>query len=242
MKQTKPVISAIILVGGNYDETLLKKSVDSVLWCDELIKVDTKNISGSFAEWRNEGAKRAKGEWLLYIDSDECISPFLKEEILQVAVNKEYAGYAIPRLNKLLGHTMRWGGWSPDYVLRLIRKSKLKGWFGDLHEQPLVDGEIKHLKNVLLHDSHRNIHDMLEKTNSWSEIEARLLFESGHPRMNVLRFCSAGFREFWYRGVVKLGFLDGITGMIEINYQIYSRLITYSKLWELQLKDESSNL
>ena len=77
---------------------------------------------------------------------------------------------------------------------------------------------------------------MLEKTNKWSEIEAKLLYESGHPKMNFFRFCSAGFREFWYRGIVKLGFLDGRIGVTEIIYQIYSRLITYSKLWELQIR------
>jgi hypothetical protein len=67
------------------------------------------------------------------------------------------------------------------------------------------------------------------------------LFDSGHPKMNVFRFFSAGFREFWYRGVVKLGFLDGTVGVIEIIYQTFSRLITYSKLWELQLENARSN-
>lgn len=79
---------------------------------------------------------------------------------------------------------------------------------------------------------------MVEKTNIWSEIEAKLLYDSGHPKMNIFRFFSAGFREAWYRGVVKLGFLDGTVGIIEIIYQTFSRLITYSKLWELQLKNK----
>jgi hypothetical protein len=83
---------------------------------------------------------------------------------------------------------------------------------------------------------------MVEKTNKWSEIEAELLFEAGHPKMNFARFCSAAFREFWYRGIVKLGFLDGTTGVIEIIYQMYSRLITYSKLWEKQLNNASRNI
>jgi hypothetical protein len=82
---------------------------------------------------------------------------------------------------------------------------------------------------------------MVDKTNKWSEIEAKLLYESGHPEMNIFRFFSAGFREAWYRGVVKLGFLDGTVGMIEIIYQTFSRLITYSKLWELQLKNARRN-
>lgn len=236
-------ISAIILIGGNYDKALLQKCLKSVSWCDEIIKVDVAGMKGGFSEWRNEGAKKASGEWLLYIDTDEEVTPLLREEMKSQITNPklQYSAYAIPRKNRLLGHEMRWGGWWPDYVLRLIRKDKLKGWFGELHEQPLIDGKVGKLKNPLLHDSHRNLHDMVEKTNNWSEIEAKLLYESEHPKMNIARFCSAAFREFWYRGIIKLGFLDGTVGVIEIIYQIYSRLITYSKLWEKQL-NESSNL
>lgn len=231
-------VSAIILVGGNYDKKLLKKCLDSVSWCDEVVKVETDKVKGSFSEWRNEGAKKAKGDWLFYIDTDEEVTPDLKSEIEFTINNLQFtnSAYAIPRKNKLLGREMHWGGWWPDFVLRLIRKDKLKGWFGELHEQPLIDGEVDYLKNPLKHDSHRNLHDMVEKTNKWSEIEAKLLYDSGHPKMNIFRFCSAAFREFWKRGVLKMGFLDGKVGVIEIIYQIYSRLITYSKLWELQIK------
>jgi hypothetical protein len=231
-------ISAIVLIGGSYEKELLKKCLDSVSWCDEVVKIETTGVSGSFADWRNTGAKRAKNEWLLYIDSDEEVTPKLREMILQVATSNEFAAYAIPRRNIFLGHAMHWGGWWPDFVLRLIRKDKLKGWSGELHEQPVVTGTICHLKEPLIHQSHRNLSEMVEKTNIWSEIEAKLLYDSGHPKMNIFRFFSAGFREAWYRGVVKLGFLDGTVGIIEIIYQTFSRLITYSKLWELQLKNK----
>lgn len=233
-------ISAIVLVGGNYDKDLLKKCLDSVTWCDEVVKVETEGVKGSFPEWRNEGAKMAKSDWILYVDSDEAVTIELRREIKKEVDSKNFAAYAIPRRNKLLGHVMNWGGWYPDYVLRLIKKDKLKGWFGELHEQPLIDGNVGKLTNPLIHDSHRNIHDMVEKTNTWSEIEAKLLYESGHPKMNFLRFCSAALREFWKRGILKLGFLDGMVGIIEIIYQMYSRLITYSKLWEMQLRNSKS--
>jgi len=71
--------------------------------------------------------------------------------------------------------------------------------------------------------------------------EAELLYKSGHPKMNFFRFASAGFREIWHRGIIHLGFLDGTVGIIEIIYQTFSRLITYSKLWELQKNHESGN-
>ena len=238
----KTTISAIILVGGKYDAGLLKRCLDSVSWVDEIVRIDTDNLKGSFADWRNLAAKKAKSKWLFYVDADEEVPQALKDLILQVTGSTEFAAYAIPRKNIFLGHEMHWGGWLPDFVVRLISKDKLKGWSGRLHEQPEVDGTICHLKEPLVHRSHRNLSDMVEKTNTWSEIEAKLLYDSGHPKMNIFRFFSAGFREAWYRGVIKLGFLDGTTGVIEIIYQTFSRLITYSKLWELQVKNESSNL
>ena len=235
----KSTISAIVIVGGDFnDESLKKKCFDSVSWCDEVVKVETDGLPGGFSDWRNEGAKRAKGDWLLYIDADEEVTNALRKNILQIIDAGEFAGYAIPRKNIFLGHYMRWGGWSPDFVLRLIRKDRLVGWRGELHEQPVVNGTIGHLKEPLIHVSHRNLTEMVEKTNRWSEIEAKLLYDSGHPKMNIFRFVSAGCREFWYRAVIKLGFLDGTVGIIEIIYQVYSRLITYSKLWELQLKNQ----
>ena len=238
------VISAVVLVGGNYDKELLKRCLDSLSWTDEIVRVETDGISGSFSEWRNTGANKAVGNWLFYVDSDEYVTPELKNEIF-LAINYKrslalraqplaISAFAVPRSNILLGRQMRWGGWWPDYVVRLIKKDALIKWEGELHEQPEIRGSIGKLKNPLIHISHRSLTEMVDKTNKWSEIEAELLFKSGHPKMNVARFLSSGFREFWYRGIRKLGFLDGTVGIIEVFYQTYSRLITYAKLWEKQ--------
>lgn len=230
------MISAIILVGGDYDKSLLNKCLDSLSWVDEIIKVETKDIEGSFSEWRNYGAREAKGDWFFYVDSDEEVTPQLREEVVKTVIEGKYQAYALPRTNILLGRKMRFGGWRPDYVLRLIKKDSLTKWEGELHEQPIIKGDVGKLNNPLIHNGHRSLSEMVEKTNKWSEIEAKLLYDSGHPKVNIARFFSAGFREFWYRGILKLGFLDGTVGVIEVFYQTYSRLITYAKLWELQIK------
>lgn len=238
--EMKVKISAIVLIGGNYDQKLLEKCLDSISWTDEVIKVETVQIKGSFAQWRDEGAQKAKGDWLLYVDSDEEVSGDLRKEIENTINNPKLKcrAYAIPRRNILLGHKMRFGGWWPDYVLRLIKKESLTGWEGELHEQPKIKGEVGKLKEPFVHTSHRSLTEMVDKTNNWSEIEAKLLFESNHPKMTWWRFASAGFREFWYRGFKKFGFMDGTVGVIEICYQVFSRMVTYAKLWELQIKNK----
>jgi hypothetical protein len=66
-------------------------------------------------------------------------------------------------------------------------------------------------------------------------MESQLLFEAHHPKMNIFRFGSVALREFWLRMIKQMAFLDGREGVIYAIYQVYSRLITYSKLWEKQL-------
>jgi len=235
-------ISAIVLIGGTRSKDLFQKCLDSLAWCDEIVKVETNGLGGSFADWRNEGARKAKGEWLLYVDTDEIVTPELRKVILDITASDKFSAYAIPRRNIVLGREMKHCGLWPDYVLRLIRKDKLIGWQGKLHEQPKIKGEIDHLKEPLIHKKHDNIAEMVDKTNKWSGIEARLMFDAHHPKMNIVRFFTAGLREFWLRMIVQTAFMDGAEGTIYGLYQVFSRLVSYSKLWELQIKNESGNL
>lgn len=231
------MISAIVLAGGDFDKDLYRKCLSSLSWLDDLIILKRNTVKSGFASARNDGAKEAKGDWLLYVDTDEEITPSLKKVILDVTKSDKFSAYAIPRRNFIFGKEFRHGGAWPDYVLHLIKKDKLKGWYGDLHEQPKVEGKIAHLKEPLIHHKHKSISEMVDKTNDWSEIEARLMFEAHHPKMNIIRFFTAGFREFWHRMIGQLAFLDGKEGIIYALYQVYSRLISYSKLWEMQLRD-----
>jgi len=234
MKQLK--VSVIILLGKEINKTLLKKCLASVNWCDEIIKVDTKSIKGSFSDWRNEGLRLSKGNWILYIDSDEEVTSSLQKEIVKIVKdsNIKSNAYAIPRRNFIFGQEFKHGGQRPDYQKRLFRKNAFDRWVGDLHEEPIFTGKLAHLKNSMIHHKDLNISQMIEKTNKWSEIEAKLMFDANHPRMNLVRFLSAGLREFYLRFIKQLCFLDGKNGVIYGIYQIYSRLISYSKLWEKQ--------
>ncbi len=230
-------ISAVILVGGKVDKELLKKCVNSVSWVDEVIKVDSDNLKGGFAAWRNFGAKKAKGEWILYIDTDEQITRELKKEIENIS--GQFSAYAIPRRNFIFGKEFKYSGQYPDYQKRLFKKSEFIKWEGSLHEEPIFRGKLGHLKNPLIHIKHNNLSDMVEKTNNRSEVEANLMFEAKHPPMNILRFISAMVREFWLRMIMQAAFLDGTEGIIYALYQVFSRFVSYAKLWEMQIKKES---
>ncbi len=262
MKHKINKITAIIITKN--EEKMITSCLKSVDWVDQILVVDTGSSDktrelakkeGStvieytdgknFSDYRNYAISKAKSPWVLFVDADERVTLDLKKEILKVIFSDDSkSGYAIARLNNLLGHDMKWGGWWPDYVMRLIKVDRFVKYTGELHEQPQIKGKTGKLKSYFYHITHRSLTSMIEKTNKWSEYEARLMFDANHPKMNIMRFFTGVFREFWYRAILKLGFLDGPIGIIEIVFQMFSRFVSYSKLWELQIennKNESSN-
>lgn len=244
-------ISAVIITKN--EEKMLPDCLKSLEWVDEVLVVDTGSIDDTlkiakkfrakivdaksgknFSDWRNKGLSLASGEWILYIDADERVTEELQAEITNLEF--KYSAYAIPRRNVVLGKELKHGGLYPDYQKRLFKKGKLKGWRGDLHEEPEINGNLSHLESPMIHIKHENFSEMVAKTNKWSEIEARLMFESSHPPMNIPRFLTAMTREFWQRMIVQKAFLDGKEGVVYAMYQVFSRFISYAKLWEMQVK------
>ena len=241
-------VNEIIVV----DDSSTDKTVERV---KKYKKVEVVEGSGSFSVRRNQGIKKSKGDWFLIVDADERVTPKLRKEIesritrppriresvLGVANHESrISAYAIPRKNFILGKELKHGGWWPDYAKRLFKRDKFKKWTGELHEEPVFDGELGHLKNPLVHLKHDNLSDMVDKTNEWSEIEAKLMYKAKHPRMNILRFTTAMFREFWLRMIKQRAFMDGSTGIIYALYQVFSRFVSYAKLWELQITSHKS--
>lgn len=230
LQSIKELASEIIVVdGGSSDKTIeIARKYGARI---------VRQKGKTYSAWRNQGLREATGGWILYLDYDERVTPELAEEINRILNRElriEYSAFAIPRRNIILGREMRHGGWWPDYVKRLFKKDALKGWVGELHEEPQFRGPLGHLKNPLIHHKHDNLSEMIEKTNEWSEIEARLLFEQGHPPMSWWRFIRIMSTELWDRLIAKGGFLDGTAGVIYAIYQMWSRFITYGKLWEMQ--------
>lgn len=246
---------SVIIIARNAEE-LIGDCLQSVKWADEIIMIDSGStdktteigkkfgakvieVSGkpiNFSQWRNQGLKAAKGKWVFYLDSDERVTPGLKKEIKAVIKQGKGNAFAIPRRNFYLGKEVRHGGAWPDYVKRLFKKDKLEKWKGRLHEEPVFEGELGHLKEPMVHLTHRDLSSMVEKTRQWSMIEADLLYQAKHPPVTWWRILRIMLGEFWKRAVRQQGWRDGTVGWIEIVYQMFSRFITYARLWERQQK------
>ncbi len=253
-------LSTIILARDVEKEII--PAIKSSQFAGEVIVVDTGSTDGtldicrkmgvrivhttgdSFAKWRNDGAKAAKGEWLLYLDSDERIPFKLAKEVLSTIADTDFAAFTISRYEIFLGkHLNHWGD---PRVLRLMKKSALRRWEGKLHEQPKINGTIGDLREQMVHLSHKNIDEKLPNTLVWSKLEAKMLLDAGHPPMAGWRFIRIMLTEFWSRCIKQGLWRDGTEGWIEIIYQMFSKFVTYERLWEMQrkpsLKDTYDNV
>lgn len=227
LESIKDLTDEIIVIDDvSIDQTLeIAKSFNAKIFIHKKV---------SFAEQRNFGLSQALGDWLLYLDADERLTPQLIQEIQSAISNEQSAisNYNIIRQNFYLGHPWPYF----EKIQRLFKKERLKGWYGELHESPIVEGGTGILKNYLLHYTHRDLTSMLNKTIAWSQVEAQLRFKAGHPPVVWWRLLRVMLTEFWSYYIKQKGYKAGTVGIIESLYQAFSIFITYARLYELQHK------
>ncbi|RJQ25331.1 glycosyltransferase family 2 protein [Candidatus Parcubacteria bacterium] len=187
-----------------------------------------------FSKQRNVGFDSSKGDWILYLDADEEATEEFNKEIKKTIKDFDptcrYGGYYVRRKTYFLNKDWDYS----DKVQRLFYRKSFRGWSGMLHETPRVQGEFGEISSPILHFTHKNLSQMLEKTNEWSDYEADLRIKAKHPKMNILRFIRVIGTGFLDSYVKQNGYKNGTKGFIESMYQAFSLFITYAKLWEKQ--------
>jgi glycosyltransferase involved in cell wall biosynthesis len=181
---------------------------------------------------REFGISKAYADWVLILDADERITEKLAAEIKNVVSKTDHSYYKIPRKN--IFSRVKWlkyGGWWPDYQIRLVNKKYLKIWPKEIHSTPEIGGKLGYLINPLTHYFHGDIEKMVEKTVIFENIESDLLYRAGRPA-DTLIFFRKFLGELWRRLGKGLGFMDGNVGIIEGIYQAFSKTITYLYLYE----------
>lgn len=233
------------------EEKNLRRCLQSVPFAQEIIVVDSGSTDRTVEIAKELGAKvvhqpwlgfgpqkqfavdLAANRWVLSLDADEALSEDLQSEILQCFGNLGaggVAGFDMPRKSFHLGRWILYGGWYPDYQLRLFDKEKARWQDSQLHERVECPSK-ERLKGDLLHFVFHDLADQIETNNRYSTLGAKSLAQAGKS-FSIFKLCLKPVSKFLETFFWKRGFLDGLPGFIIAVGASYSVFLKFAKLYE----------
>jgi glycosyltransferase involved in cell wall biosynthesis len=203
-------------------------------------------------------------DWILLLDADEMLTPELSEEIRSAIQNPAIDGYSILLRTWFLGRVLRHGDVGL-WKLSLFRRCKgrfecrLKDQDAsmadmEVHEHVVVEGATERLLNPLIHRNVESLSRYIQKHDEYSNWESRMLLQRGDDKelppslwgtqaqrrrwlkRNVFTVPGSPVLLFLYRYVLRLGFLDGVPGLIYCGFQAVQMFHTKAKIYELKSK------
>jgi glycosyltransferase involved in cell wall biosynthesis len=211
----------------------IRDAIESVLWADEVILVDSHSTDGTteiaqalgasvvhvkftgYGALRNEALKNCSHEWIFSLDADERCTPEAKEEILRT-INNEGAldAYLVPRKNYFMGRWIRYSGWYPNYRQpQLFRNGAMSYDLLPVHEGYILHSNkpLGRLKEAILQFPFKDVGEIMRKADKYSTLGAEKI---KHKRITVgIAFAHATW-SFLKHYVFKRGFLDGGPGLV----------------------------
>ncbi len=241
---------SVVLVTQNA-AALLPECLASVPFADEIIVVDSGSSDGTAdcaarhgarvveREWMGFGRQKqfavsqARNNWVLCLDADERVSPDLARSIRNALEEPLSPVYRMARRNRFLGRWLRHGEGYPDWCTRLFDRTSA-AWSDDaVHEKVLHAVTPGTLEGDLLHESAEDLGKYLEKQNRYTALAAQQLFERGRSAGTLELVLSplVRFAKFY---ILRLGFLDGVPGLVHTSIGCMNSFMKYAKLIELQ--------
>lgn len=186
-----------------------------------------------FGPTKRRGVDLASQDWILSLDADEALSAELAQEIFQLfktSQQDQHHGYRIPRLSFHLGKWIRFGGWYPDYQLRLFNK-KYANWSDSPVHEKVNCSKVGVLSKNILHYVFRDLSHNVETNNRYSTLGMQALLEK-KEKFSLAKLIFKPIGKFIECYLVKQGCRDGIPGFIIATGAAYSLFLKYAKLWE----------
>ncbi len=243
-------LSAAIITLNEEDK--IGDCLASLSFADEIVVVDsgsedrTVEIAESmgartvFHRWeghvqqKNFAIDQTRGEWILSLDADERVSEKLRDEIIDAVENPTADGYAMPRLVFYINRWIYHCGWYPARRIRLFKRDKGR-WTGENpHDTIRLDGKTGNFRGDLLHLSFDTISDHLRTIDSFTEIAAteRVAKHKAAGLASIMTRPVATFVKMYF---LRLGFLDGIPGLIISTLSAYHVFCKYVKISEMNV-------
>jgi glycosyltransferase involved in cell wall biosynthesis len=234
----------------------LAACLDSVTFADDVIVVDSGSDDATVEIARHHGARvlhqdwlgfgrqkhfavtQARCRWVLCLDADERVSDELRASIQSALASPAFQAWRMARRNRFMGRWLRHGEGYPDWSLRLFDR-EAANWSGDsIHEKVVTQAAVGTLDGDLLHESETGIADYLAKQNTYTTLQAQMLHARGKRAGAARIFLSPLFRFLKFY-VLRLGFLDGVPGLVHIAIGCFNTFSKYAKLRELTLRERS---
>ncbi len=193
--------------------------------------------------------------WVLIIDADESVTPELRALLLDVAhrdpESVPEAAFHVNRFFVFLGSAIRHCGYYPSWNLRFFKRGRARYEEREVHEHMVSDGPVGFIHGDLEHNDRRPLEHYIAKHNRYSTLEARAIMCQHQARAtealtakfwggplerrrwikrNIYPKLPARFLlRFLWMYFLRLGFLDGITGL---------RFCLFISAYELQIEQK----
>ena len=200
---------------------------------------------GGFPKKRNWCLRnhRFRAPWVMFVDADEYVTEDLKAEIRRVLPSTEHAGFWITYENHFMGRTLKEGSRTRKLSLFRIGSGEYErideqDWSAldmEVHEHPVLQGTTGALRSPVVHQDSKGLKAYIARHNEYSSWEARryLALRKGpcarwrdltrrqrlkYRLLNNWLFAPAYFLTTF---IGKLGFLDGIPGLVFAALKMY---------------------
>jgi glycosyltransferase involved in cell wall biosynthesis len=199
-------------------------------------------------------------DWIFLVDADEVLTPELADEIHRSIQDPQIDGYYIALQMYFLGRRLRHSSGNLR-KLSLFRKGmghfecRLQDQDAsmadmEVHEHVVVKGATRELVNPLIHYNVESLSRYILKHNEYSNWEARVLSQSVAPeemkadlfgtqaqrrrwlKRNLYRLPGSPVLLFFYWYIFRLGFLDGVPGLIYCSFQAVQMFHSKAKIYE----------
>ncbi|NQT20137.1 MAG: glycosyltransferase family 2 protein [Planctomycetes bacterium] len=250
----RETITALTICCDN--EETIRACMEGVKWCDEILVVidprstdATRDIVREYTDrifeneftsdglQRNLAIPRASCDWVLVVDSDEVITPELCDDILQKLKDpRGFDAFNVRRIAYFLGKAIRHCGWGRENQLRLFRRDKGRYDSRRIHAGVQVLGAVGQIDSFMLHNTTRNLADHLAKQNDFTSWASADLHDKG-TRPTLSRLLLRPMAMFIKMYFLRLGFLEGMHGLLLCGFAASYVFAKYAKLWELRQAD-----
>jgi glycosyltransferase involved in cell wall biosynthesis len=187
--------------------------------------------AGNFKNW---AIPQLNYPWVLVVDSDERLTPELAAEIRSVLSGPpNYDSYGIRFRTFFFGREIKYCGWNTNRSVRLFRRAVCRYNELRVHSDIVTStGKVGALQSKFLHYTYQSLSRYVDRMHRYCYWSAADKYAAGR-RVTVFGIVGRPLARFFYIYIFRLGFLDGLPGLLICLLTMYYVYLKYALLWEM---------